>query len=756
MVSALLLAFWMSRTFQEQRVETTAQLRSTLDSQARISLLLHQLGYSGFIHNFKNYVLRGEEAYYSATLDNLKRLEVMFQNSRDAFREEPLASQVRRIERTINEYQLKLEITRQLHNQQIPVQEIDMKVHVDDAVAAEALHGLIAQLQIKAAGLLREDVQREQRRDDFFNLILLLCLVLTIVLCIVCVAALTGLQRRLQEQTDITSRQKLLDAAPNPTLVVAESGEILVANQGAAQLLECDTHALVGRQVEAFVPESDRIDHAGYRKLFFNSAGARTMRNPVSIATAQGNSKKVEVLIGLYQVEQKRYAIVNLMDVSNVESIERHAIQMEQHFRVTFELAPVGIAQVSLEGRFIKVNRQLSSILGYERLTLEDMSLDDLTPVSERNSNRLTLKRLLSNEVEHLRFEKRLLDNRSRDVWVTLTMTVYRDESGRPEYLIAIIEDISYRKQYEEELLASEAKFKSIANHVNAVVWMASPGIEKVMFVSDRYESLWGRTITSLLHDPKSFMESILPEDRPLVQSEIANHRQGIWNVNYRIRDKEGKVRYIHDEGVPVRSAKGDLLFLVGMARDVTDERMAREKLEQSNRQLEQLAKFDPLTMAVRRPYAISDLEESIALFQRYQTNASLIFIDLNDFKAVNDSHGHEAGDQVLIEFSRAMRQNIRQTDGFYRYAGDEFLLLLRETDVRESARFLEKLEALVIGTESGGGDPLQVTLSFGAVALGEVTVADANHWIRLADDRMYAYKKNHKANQLPRSRLME
>ena len=743
-VSALFVVYQINLSLEEHRAEITEQLRESLDRQANISQLIHQLGYSGFIHHYKDYVLSGDEQDYTAALEHLQQLEMLLNTGKNALSQDSTARQLKSIQKTLREYQLKLELVRQLHNQNLPVREIGLSARINDAAAAEALRELIMQFQIRSAVLLREDAKRQQHRDYLFTFFLILSVVFSALVFGVSWWNVAKWRARLREQADISSRQRLLDAAPNPTLVVAESGEILVANQGAAKLFECEREFLVGQQVEAFVPEADRVDHVEYRKLFFNSAGERTMRNPVVIETAKRTSKKVEILIGLYQLEKQRYAVVNLLDISNMENIERHASQMEQNFKMTFELAPVGMAEISLEGRFIKVNRQLANILGYERLTLEELSLDDLTPVAELKSNRLTFKRLLSNEVEHLRFEKRLLDSKARDVWVTLTMTVYRDEKFRPEYMIAIIEDISHRKQYEEELLASEAKFKSIANHVNAVVWMSSPGLDRIMFVSNRYEDVWGRSIASLIHDPTSFLDAIYPEDRPRLEAALEGHRKGVWNEDYRIINKDGHVRYIHDEGVPVRSAKGKLLFMVGLARDVTSERVAQEQLKRSNRQLEQLAKFDPLTMAVRRPYALSDLDECIALYMRYKTAASVIFIDLNDFKEVNDTHGHEAGDQVLIEFAKCMRKNIRQTDGFYRYAGDEFLLLLRETDVLECGSFLQKLQSLMVTSEVEG-HRVQISLSFGAVTLGEQHIIDANHWIKVADDRMYDYKKAHK-----------
>lgn len=745
LVIAALAITALNHTMQRQQEEISRQLRASLDSQARISTLIHQLGYTGFIHNFKNYVLRGEEPYYQATLENLKQLSTIFKSTQARSDNPSIDAQVKLIEQVVHKYELKLEQARMLHNQGASVEEIDQLIRVDDMAASAALRDLITQFHIQSAQLLREDASGQRRRDTLLQLVLALSVGTVVVVGALSWVALTGLRARLQEHSKISSRQKLLDAAPNPILVVTESGIIVVANQGAAKLFECESDALIGREIEEFIPEAARGDHIEYRNLFFRSGGERTMRNPVALSTARNEIKRVEVQIGLYQIEQERFAVVNLLDVSKVENIERHAAQLEEHFRMTFELAPVGIAQISLEGHFLKVNRQLAAILGYPRRDLEEMKLDDLTPVMERNANRLTIRRLISGEVEHLRFEKRLLDSKGQDVWVTFTMTPYRGETSVPEYLIAIIEDISYRRKYEEELLASEAKFKSIANHVNAVVWMSTPGITKVLFVSNRYEEIWGRTIESLMHDPTSFMDAVLPEDRHLLNAEVDNHRKGIWDVNYRILGRDGTVRYIHDEGLPVRSAAGELLFMVGMARDVTEERMAQKKLEQSNRQLEQLAKFDPLTMAVRRPYAIADLNECIALQRRYGTVATLLFIDLNDFKQVNDNYGHEAGDQVLVEFSKCIRANVRETDGFYRYAGDEFLLLLRETGAGEAAQFIKKLDEVLVSIRLSEYDDVGIAISYGAVTLGEVEIGDANHWIKLADERMYQHKKSTK-----------
>ena len=98
-----------------------------------------------------------------------------------------------------------------------------------------------------------------------------------------------------------------------------------------------------------------------------------------------------------------------------------------------------------------------------------------------------------------------------------------------------------------------------------------------------------------------------------------------------------------------------------------------------------------------------------------------------------------------MVEFSKCIRANVRETDGFYRYAGDEFLLLLRETGAGEAAQFIKKLDEVLVSIRLSEYDDVGIAISYGAVTLGEVEIGDANHWIKLADERMYQHKKSTK-----------
>ena len=107
----------------------------------------------------------------------------------------------------------------------------------------------------------------------------------------------------------------------------------------------------------------------------------------------------------------------------------------------------------------------------------------------------------------------------------------------------------------------------------------------------------------------------------------------------------------------------------------------------------------------------------------------------------VNDRFGHEGGDRVLIDFARYIRANIRETDGFYRYAGDEFLVLLRETNASRAENFIAKLQTTLLEVDLEEKGKVSIGFACGSCSLAKNKVEDANHWINLADEEMYRVK---------------
>lgn len=742
--SGLILLATNDYRAEQQALSRQLEQQSLLHSL--VALLTRELGYAGMIHHFKNFIMRGEPLDYGAARQSIERVERFLAESRNSNRAPHLDVEFRRIADVVSQYKLMLEQVRQLHGQGVAVTEIDRQVRIDDTPAMLAQRTILGFLQAELNRSM-QDLQRHNRRMlRYLMSTVLLAVLLGVGASVLCYYYFRFARRSRHTISRLSERQRLLDAAPNPILIVAETGEIVFANAGAAALFEVEKSELIDSCLEQWIPDTAKLQHERLRQLFFSTQGARTMVNPVQLQTRNGTVRDVEVCIGLYRLGHAQYAVANILDVSDMAAVRNRLDLAERKFRTTFEMAPVGIVHVDLEFRLIEVNPYFTRMMGLNSGELPGMSMPELVAVQDQSLCRQQLRRLLHDEVDYCRNEIRFLRRDNRMVWGGVVMSLCRDRHGKPLHLIGVIEDITQRKQFEQHLIASERKFKTIAQYVKGVVWMMTPGATRMLFVNDAYEQVWQRSKESIYSNPRSFIDAVVPEDRSRVQAELMRHAKGAWDIHYRIERPDGSVRHIHDEGTAVRDDSGTILYLVGLARDVTEEQLFRERLESTNQQLEKLARFDPLTMALRRQYATPEMEECIALFRRYQTDAALIFIDLDDFKQVNDRYGHETGDEVLIEFARVVRSCLRSTDSFYRYAGDEFLILLRETGQADAEKVVAKMRRKLPSVQVGLGQVVNICFSCGIVALGAQFCENARDWVRLADDKMYEDKRQRDA----------
>jgi two-component system cell cycle response regulator len=164
---------------------------------------------------------------------------------------------------------------------------------------------------------------------------------------------------------------------------------------------------------------------------------------------------------------------------------------------------------------------------------------------------------------------------------------------------------------------------------------------------------------------------------------------------------------------------------------------------ENFQRRMYESALRDPLTKAFNKRYFLDRLESEFRFAMRHRVALSLVLIDLDHFKQINDRHGHIAGDTVLAAFARRIHDVIRNEDVFARYGGEEFVVLCRQIDVDQAAAFAERLRRTIESLEipSPSGRPLRITASFGVAGLPDLDAADSLGLLAAADQALYVAK---------------
>jgi PAS domain S-box-containing protein len=137
------------------------------------------------------------------------------------------------------------------------------------------------------------------------------------------------------------------------------------------------------------------------------------------------------------------------------------------------------------------------------------------------------------------------------------------------------------------ELAQSEERFRMMAETIPDVFWISTPGVEKILYVSPTYEKIWGQSAESLYESPKSFTDAIHPEDIDRVVAALGDHAMGFWNLEYRIRQPDGSIRWIMDRGFPIRDEQGNVCLMTGVATDITQLKLTENILLDKSRKMD-------------------------------------------------------------------------------------------------------------------------------------------------------------------------
>jgi diguanylate cyclase (GGDEF)-like protein/PAS domain S-box-containing protein len=281
-----------------------------------------------------------------------------------------------------------------------------------------------------------------------------------------------------------------------------------------------------------------------------------------------------------------------------------------------------------------------------------------------------------------------------------------------------------------------ERRYRTLVEQLPLVIYVdALDAASSNLFTSPQVEALLGYTVDEWLSDEMLFVKALHPDDRDAVlEAHARTHRtHEPLSVEYRLQARDGRFVHVRDEGVIVLDDDGTPLYLQGYLLDISPEREAEEQLRRQ-------AMYDALTGLVNRAYFNERLEHAVSLRKEPPEQTALLFVDLDNFKSLNDRFGHPTGDAILGVLGQRLKSLTRAGDTTARVGGDEFAVMLEVvSEPAEVARVAERVLGAIAEPIELGGHRFVAEASIG-IALGD----DAQALLKQADAAMYRAKSQH------------
>jgi diguanylate cyclase len=310
-----------------------------------------------------------------------------------------------------------------------------------------------------------------------------------------------------------------------------------------------------------------------------------------------------------------------------------------------------------------------------------------------------------------------------------------------------LIEIIDELKILNNELISEKAKEDKLdfAWTGNLGHWYFNIKTGNVVFNPLKVEAL-GYIMDELSENIsyKFFTDKLHPDDYKSTMDAMVRNMNGeieVYECEYRIQAKDGSWKWFSDRGkVTQWDDNGKPAFAAGIVFDITEKKEKEKNLEIKNRLLEETSITDALTGIKNRRAIMEELKLRIEQAQESNSPISIAIFDIDNFKNINDTKGHVYGDMVIKETADAISRSIRGLDAIGRYGGEEFLLILPNSNLDSARLVCERIRARIEGIEFNDGT--KVTVSGGVVIYQSEDIAG---FIDRADKNLYKAKRNAK-----------
>ena len=488
----------------------------------------------------------------------------------------------------------------------------------------------------------------------------------------------------------------------------------LACSDSAGVIIETDNVRSIDKleALLALVQESDRAAVLADFQHAMTSNVTTSISSVFNITTLQGNSKRIQS--DIYPIVDEKGRVYRLdcisKDITAEELTKKRASAQERILETVLATTPVGLVKLNAEREIEWVNKQACKMFGYE--------LEDFHRLREQGSlNRDTLKLYLDEDkAQFEEYYQELYANkrnnftintryRHRDgsiLWTKLTVTAIKNDINKIQYFINTIQDLTAEQDNRQRLSIIESVYRHSAEGI-----MLCDANEKIIDVNPAFETITGYNAKDAIGRTHDLLRSGVHDEQFYDDISEALLKHDEWKGVIWSRDRAGD---IFAQQVTLSSIKegGKLKYFFAVFSDVTAEKRTEQQIiTQSN--------FDTLTGLPNRQYFSAEMRQVIDKSAKKEQKFAIIYIDLDDFKSVNNSEDFMAGDRLLKETTERLKYRSRDSDFLARIDGDEFAFIIPEVvNKRQAEVYAKQLQGVFAQAYKLSNQQRYVTASVG------------------------------------------